>query len=175
MRKNRIWLLAIAVMLIGSSMVMALAWTPLSAILTGSGPTVITPVLNGPYWLQPIPSSVYAGTSTFASISIGNPYPPLVNIWLIMNFTGAGVSAGCVTAGNCVSGSATVPGVGPVSFTFCSTCSPTYRPSGNPQFVMMALVPTLQSGISVVSFNLVFQHAGAYNEQVYFALNAPYP
>ena len=174
MRKNRIWLVAVAVLLIGTSVVMALSWTPLSSILTGSGPTAITPTLSGPYWAQPLPPSVYAGTSTFASFSIGNPYPPLINIWLIMNFTGSAVTSACVTAGNCLSGSATIPGTGPVTFAACSTCSPTTS-SGSPQFILMALVPTLQSGINIVSLNLVFQHAGAYNEQVFFALNAPYP
>jgi hypothetical protein len=174
MRKNRIWLLAVAVLLTGVMVVMALSYTPISLVLTGTGPTAITPTLNGPYWQQPIPASVYAGTSTFASFSIGNPYPPLENIWLIMNFTGSAVTTACVTAGNCLSGSATVPGLGPVPFAFCSTCSPTTI-KGNPEFLMIALVSTLQSGISIISLNLVFQHAGAYNEQVFFALNAPYP
>jgi hypothetical protein len=175
MRKSRIWLIAVAVLLAGTTVIMALTFTPISAVLTGSGPTVTTPTLNGPFWLQPIPPSVIAGGAISASFTVGNPYPfSLINLELIMNFTGAGVTTACVTAGNCMGGSVTVPGSGNVAFTFCSTCSPTSK-NGSPEFVIVAIVPELQSGISTMSLTLVFQHPGAYNEQVYFALNAPYP
>lgn len=173
MRKNRVWLAALAVVLLGTSMVAALGWTTLGTVLSGSGPTVTAPTLNGPFWLQPIPSSVIAGSSVAASFTVGNPYPfSLVGLELLMNFTGSGVTAACVTAGNCLSGSVTVPSSGTVSFSFCSACS---TASVTPTFVIVAIIPTLQSGISTMSLNLVFQHPGAYNELVYFALNAPYP
>jgi hypothetical protein len=174
MRKTRIWLIALAVLLAGTTVIFALDY-PLGSVLTGSGPTVTAPSINGPFWLQPIPSTVTAGGAVAASILVGNPYGfSLINLDLIMNFTGAGVSAACVTAGNCVSGSVTVPGSGNVAFTFCSSCSPTTS-HGSPQFVMIAVVPAMQSGINTMSLTLVFNHPGVYAEQVYFALNAPYP
>ena len=175
MRKSRVWLMAVAVVLVGSTVVIGLSYSPISAILSGSGPNVSNPTLNGPFWLQPIPPSVIAGEAVSASFTVGNPYPfSLINIWLIMNFTGGGVTSACVTSGNCLSGSVTVPGSGTVPFAFCSSCGST-TVSGNPQFVLFADVPALQSGISTMSLTLVFQHAGAFNEQVFFALNSPYP
>ena len=174
MRKNRIWLLAVAVILVGATVVMALNYTPISSVLTGSN-TAATPTLNGPFWLVPIPASVTAGAAVAASFTIGNPYPfSLVNLLLVMNFTGSAVTSTCVTSGNCLGGSVTAPGSGTIPFTFCATCSPTTS-KGNPEFVITASIPTLPSGITTMSLSLDFRHAGTYNQQVFFALNTPYP
>ena len=176
MRKNRIWPLALAVILVGSTVVMALSFAPISAVLKGLGATnVSNPTLNGPFWVQPLPSSVIAGSENIASFTVGNPYPfNLVNLELIMNFTGSGVTTSCVTAANCVAGTATVPNSGTLTFAFCTSCAPTTS-TGSPEFLIIAIVPTLPSGIDTVSITLDFQHAGAFNPSVFFALNAPYP
>ena len=174
MRKSRIWLIAVAILLVGASVVISVSYTPISAVLSGTN-TATTPTLNGPFWLQPIPAAVTAGAEISASFTVGNPYPfSLVNLYLVMNFTGTAITAACVTAGNCMGGTVTAPSSGTISFVFCSACSPTTG-KGNPEFEVYAIIPTLPSGINTMTLALDFRHAGVYSQQILFALNTPYP
>jgi hypothetical protein len=174
MRRNRIWLLAVAVMIVGASVVMALSYTPISNIITGSN-SVTTPSLTI-YWVIPIPASEIASIPITATFNVANPYgASFQNLVLVLNFTGSGVTSSCATSGSCVQGSLTT-GSTTVPLSACTSCGTTTIGSTPvPEFILVGTIPSLPGGNDLVSLSLSFIHGGTFNQHVYLATSVPYP
>jgi len=175
MRKNRIWLLAVAVLLVGAAVVMSLSYTPVSNTISGSN-SVTNPSLTI-YWVTPIPASEIASIPVTASFNVVNAYAAsFQNLVLVMNFTGAGVTTSCTTNGSCVQGSLTI-GSSTVLMTACTACGTTYHNGGNtfPEFILTGIIPSLPGGNDLVTLSLNFVHGGAFSQNVYLATSVPYP
>jgi len=174
MRKNRIWILAVSIMLAGVVVVTALSYTPISNIITGSN-TVTNPTLNI-YWVIPIPSSEIASIPVTASFNVQNAYAAsFENLVLVLNFTGSGVTNSCTTTGSCVQGSLTI-GSTNVPLTACTACGTvTLGSTPTPEFVLTGIIPSLPGGNVLVTLSLNFVHGGVFSQHVYLATSVPYP
>ena len=173
MRKNRVWLLAIAAILVGASVVVALSYTPVSNIITGSS-SVTNPSFTI-YWVVPIPASILASSPLTASFEVNNIYnAQFVNMVVVLNFTGSGVTSSCVAAEDCVSGAFTTDTTYPLYP--CPVCGTTTSGSTPvPEFIMTGTMPILPGGGTLVTLSLTFVHSGAYNDRVFLATSSPYP
>ena len=174
MRKNRIWLLAIAVVLIGASVVISLSYTPVSNTITGSN-SISNPSFTI-FWVVPIPSPQIADVPLTASFQVNNYYnAQFSNIVIVLNFTGSGVVSSCVSTGNCVTGSFTLA-TSSYPLAECTTCGTvTSGSTPVPEFVMTGTIPSLPGGNTLVTVSLTFVHQGTFNHRLYLATSVPYP
>ena len=174
MRKSRIWLIAVAILLVGASVVISLTDTPISNIITGSN-TVTNPSLNL-YWVIPVPGSEIAGIPVTASFNVNNIYgASFQNLVFVMNFTGAGVTSSCATSGSCVQGSLTL-GSSTIPLAACTLCGTvTLGSTPVPEFILTGTIPNVPGGNDLVTLSLNFVHSGVFNQHVYLATSVPYP
>jgi hypothetical protein len=174
MQKNRIWILAVAVMLVGASVVVSLSYTSVSNTITGSN-SISNPNFTI-FWVIPIPSPQIAGVPLSASFQVNNYYnAQFVDLVLVLNFTGTGVVSSCVTYSNCITGTFSI-GTSSYPLAECAACGTvTSGSTPSPEFIMTGTIPNLPGGNTLVTLSLTFVHQGTFNQRVFLATSVPYP
>jgi len=155
--------------------VISLSYTPISNTISGTN-SVTNPSLTI-YWVNPIPASEIASIPVTASFNVQNAYAAsFQNLVLVMNFTGAGVTATCAANGSCVQGSLII-GSTTVTLTACTSCGTSYHSGGLSfsEFILTGIIPNLPGGNDLVTLSLNFVHSGAFSQSVYLATSVPYP